>query len=90
MENGGKGVTRETKSGRNLPASFNIGQWIPDMSPETSPEWLPDGWTAVAKTTRSGATLWVNPSHLLSRFSISLLLCALSYCSCKNCFLQGL
>ncbi|XP_042467512.1 uncharacterized protein LOC122050687 [Zingiber officinale] len=28
------------------------------MSTETSPEWLPDGWTAVAKTTRSGATLW--------------------------------
>ncbi|XP_074568256.1 uncharacterized protein LOC141824821 isoform X2 [Curcuma longa] len=32
---------------------------MPEMSPETSPEWLPDGWTAVAKTTRSGATLWL-------------------------------
>ncbi|KAG6531352.1 hypothetical protein ZIOFF_005157 [Zingiber officinale] len=34
------------------------------MSTETSPEWLPDGWTAVAKTTRSGATLWAHSGTL--------------------------
>ncbi|KAJ8504843.1 hypothetical protein OPV22_005729 [Ensete ventricosum] len=28
------------------------------MAAESRPDWLPEGWTAVAKTTRSGAVLW--------------------------------
>ncbi|CAL9753520.1 unnamed protein product [Musa acuminata subsp. burmannicoides] len=28
------------------------------MAAESRPDWLPEGWTAVAKTTRSGTVLW--------------------------------
>lgn len=68
----GKGGTHKANSGRRSPTSQNSGRWMLEMSPDIRPEWLPDGWTAVAKTTRSGATLGVNPSDLLSRFSVFL------------------